>query len=1099
MIITDPSILEVPDVKKKEVHLEDKNKTLSYPGDMHDDDVKFHLGVTEYQKSPMQAYWDSMSDSVFWNRQEQKAKDLWKAIPQLLTGVGQNMVEDVKDVGRMVNPFNFEISKGLTPERRAADRNVLEAGSTIANSLIETFLGRIVEPVRTFAGDVVTGHTQDLAADVSKAFIDPSAAKKITDPQNIPFTEAERSGGVTALIPRAVAGAIEDVLFYGTNFKDIPKLLDNYQINTVKNVMRDNTAIIHQNVMRLRNINEDQAWAWMNTQEGTSQIYYAAQQYLKKQKPTLYSGTPLPGGDEIKAVGQTVRQTADQAITGAAQSPQLGAKVLNEALKERQFITSIKEELPELKVSGMYIPRSTDTLAIKARTLIEENLPLAEKMAYTGTDDAAIATGAELLKYYTNLAEANPAIADALYEKAANLGNDMAVRLTELGRSVQAASILARQTPEGQIRFAAKTIQKYNEQVEKDAGIFALKKKIPELTPEQTHYIAEKVKQVGAMPDGEEKAMAWRDVQNYISDTVPTPLLQKITTVWKAGLLTGLKTSGLNIFSNASHAFGTEILKDIPAAAVDSVASLFTKQRTVAFTTKGLVSGTKEGFNKGVKFLKSGYDERDALSKFDYKRVSFGKGKVAKALQVYEETVFKVLGAEDQPFYYGAKARSIAEQAIVQAKNKGLKGKEAESFVDNLIQNPTDDMVTLAVSDAEAAVFQQKTVLSEAAGNIKNIPGAEFLIPFTKTPSAVAVQILRYTPVGSIYKIIKGIGQFDQREFSKDMGRGITGLSLLFLGGYLLRNGQMSLDRPTSEGKQKLDEAAGKKPNSILIGDKWRSISTLGPAGNILLIGGQFADAMDRIGSPTGAASVIEANSVALSKSLKSFTQQTFLTGLSSFTDALTDPLRSSEKFTSGLVSSAVPTIIADVARATDPLERRVEGIGDALAARIPIIRQNLQPQVDILGQPRFVKENFFEVMADPSRPVTQTNNPIVSEIQRLVAEGHPISTTLAGDRKGYSILTKEQNTDLWQRSGGIALDKVTSYMQMANYDNVPDDEKARDIDHIFDKAKEVARAEKVLEITEGLEGEALKEKLSEAKRSGLLNRSVLERYKRMR
>ena len=130
----------------------------------------------------------------------------------------------------------------------------------------------------------------------------------------------------------------------------------------------------------------------------------------------------------------------------------------------------------------------------------------------------------------------------------------MAKNLTEQGRAVQAASILGRLTPEGQIRFAARQIQKYNEEIEKSGkGIIGLKKKIPELTAEQEKTIVQEMKAIEAMPDGTEKAMKFQQLQNYISDLVPSSLYQKIVSVWKAGLLTGIKTSGLNIFSNLTR------------------------------------------------------------------------------------------------------------------------------------------------------------------------------------------------------------------------------------------------------------------------------------------------------------------------------------------------------------------------------------------------------------------------------------------------------------------------------------------------------------------------------------------------------------------
>lgn len=766
--------------------------------------------------------------------------------------------------------------------------------------------------------------------------------------------------------------------------------------------------------------------------------------------------------------------------------------------KPRGFVESIQEELPEIKVSGQYIPRSTDKLAIKAKNLIKENLSIAEKIAKTEIDDKAIAIGAELLKYYSEQAEqaTNETIKDALYNKAAELGNDLAVRLTNLGRSVQAASILGRMTPEGQIRFAAKTIQKYNEDIEKTKGGFlGLKRKIPELTPEQTKDIIDNIKAIEAMPDGEDKAIRFRELQNYISDLVPTSSFQKVVSIWKAGLLTGLKTSGVNILSNFSHAFVSEVLKDIPATAVDSVVALFTKKRAVTFTTKGIFKGLPEGFEKGMRYLKTGYDERNVAIKLDYKRVNFGKSKFAKGLQRYEETIFRILGAEDQPFFYGAKARSIYEQALVQTKNSGLKGKEAKDFFNNLLENPTDEMLVYAVSDAETAVFQNKTKLGEAAKQLQKIPVFEFIIPFSRTPSAVAMQILNYSPYGALKTIFvyAGKGKFNQREFSKGMGRALLGLPILALGAYLLRKDKITLESPKGESEMKMWELEGRKPNSIKIGDKWRSVQGFGPLGNLLLVGAHFQNAFNQEGTPTKAIAIAHA------KSLTSFSEQTFLTGISQATMAITEPERGAPSFSRRFISSFVPTLVADIARGVDTKYRRTEDIPQALMERIPLLRESLEPQIDILGREKMRKENFLEVLADPTRPLTEINEPITKELRRLRDAEYTIATTQVGDKTGYKILTPKQNTELWQRAGQIAYEKLSALMSISTYNDVPDDIKVREINKIFKKSKLIARTEKLIEITNGLQEGQLRKKLSEAKEDGLMNREVHNYFLRFR
>ena len=769
--------------------------------------------------------------------------------------------------------------------------------------------------------------------------------------------------------------------------------------------------------------------------------------------------------------------------------------------QERGFVKSVKEEFPEFRVAGQYVPRSTDRLATKARNLIKDDIKTAEKMAISGTDDDSVAVGAELLKHYSD--EATKAIDETIknsfYDKAGILANEMARKLTEQGRSVQAASILSRLTPEGQLRFAAREIQKYNEEIAATrGGLGGLKKKIPELTAEQAKTIEVEMKSIREMAEGTEKAMRFQKLQNYIADLVPTPLFKKIIAIWKAGLLTGVKTSGLNIFSNVSH-LGTEILKDIPATMVDKIVSLFSGKRATAFTLKGLVRGSKEGMEKGLRYLKTGFDERNIGTKLDYKRVNFGKGKLAKGLQTYTDTVFHILGTEDQPFYYASKLRSLYEQAKVQAINKGLKGDGAQKFIDDLIQNPTEKMIKYASTDAEVAVFQNRTLLGEAAKSIQKIGGGagEIVVPFGRTPSAVATQILNYSPVGIVKTIVENIGKgrFDQRLFAQGIGRGITGTAVMFLGGLLFEKRLINLGRPTTEKEQKLWELEGRKPNSFYdpIQKKWRSVQVLGPAGNVLLIGGYFKKEFQESGSPS------EAIANALAGSTLSFTQQTYLTGVSNFIDAVSDPARSAEYVAGSTLASVIPTIVSDLARATDTKERRANEIFEKFQARIPGVRQGLEPQVDVLGGEIETIGNPLEVMADPTRPSPTKSSPVIDELRRLWDMGVKVSPTLLGDKKGYRGLTSGQNTELWKKAGEIINQKLNSLFLKDEYKKLADDKKGKVIDSVVEKSKLYARVAIVMEMTQELKGDKLKEKLSEFKESGLMTRGVYDNYLKLR
>lgn len=759
--------------------------------------------------------------------------------------------------------------------------------------------------------------------------------------------------------------------------------------------------------------------------------------------------------------------------------------------KERGFISSVKKVIPKAEqVAGQYVPRSTDNLAIRARNYVKDFPNDAERLALTGADDKAVAVASELIKKYgddaTKATDATQA--NVFYDKAAEIANSIAPKLTEAGRTVQAASILGRLTPEGQLRFAAMEIIRYNRANPKAP--------LPKLTGVQTKAILEEMKRIQAMPDGVEKAMRFQSLQEGINALFPTPLIKKVTAVWKAGLLTGLKTSGLNIFSNISHA-STEIAKDVPATVVDSVASLFTGKRTKTFTTKGLLPGTMEGFEKGFRYFSTGFDERNIAAKLDYKKVNFGKGKVAKAFQVYTDTVFRAMGTADQPFYYGALSRSLHDQALAQAKNAGLRGKEAVQFAEKLVKTPTEEMIRYGVADATTAVFQNKTALGVAASKIQQIPYVgEFALPFGRTPSAVAMQIVNYSPVGIAKTIVENIGKgrFDQRLFAQGLGRSLTGTGVIAIGMALAKKGMVALDYPRGdEREQELQKAEGVKNNAIKIGGKWRSPVVLGPVGNLLLVGAHFQNALETSGSPT------EALSKTFLGGLKSFTEQTFLVGINQAVNAIADPERYAKSYLPNLLASFVPTLVSDIARATDPLERRATNTLERVQARIPGVRRKLEPQVDILGRERESVGNPLEILIDPTRPSPDTSTPVTQELRRLMDSGFRVSPTVLGDKQGYEGLTKGQNTQLWKKTGEVLNEKLENLFNDERYQKMPDDKKAKTVERFVEQAKVNVRAAMVLFLTKDLTGDDLREKLSELKKNKVMTREVFNKYSEIR
>ncbi|MEA2087446.1 MAG: hypothetical protein U9O91_05055, partial [Candidatus Caldatribacteriota bacterium] len=555
-----------------------------------------------------------------------------------------------------------------------------------------------------------------------------------------------------------------------------------------------------------------------------------------------------------------------------------------------------------------------------------------------------------------------------------------------------------------------------------------------------------------------------------IEEKIPSSIWDKTLSVWKAGLLTGLATHGLNFTANAFHLL-TEQTTDYIGALADMGFKKFTGKRALVATSKGTVKGFKKGAKSGWDYIKTGYDERNIGAKYDYKEVHFDS-KFGKFLGTYTKGVFRFLGGADQPFYYSAANRSLYNQAMAQAGNKGLKGSKAKKFIDDLVKSPTDEMMETSVKDAETAVFLNRTKAGEAAKKIQDIKPFEYLVPFSRTPSAVITQVFNYTPVGIIKEIGGQImkGKFDQRALSKAIGRGVEGTAFMYLGRELYKSGFISLGYSPSTRATK--EVKGESDNAIKIGDRWMNAEAFGPAGLALLLGGYYQKGLDETGSITKAVSQSVVGGVQVVKDLP------FVSGISEIADILTTPIDTKtwgksitervSRFGKSMLGSVVPTGISDIAQVTDKYEREAEGIAGYIKAKTPGLRQTLKPRLDIFGEKVKRKEGTDTLgavaeMIDPFRSTKALPaDDATKEMERLVKAKEDVRTSKFYKKttiNGKNVVLNQEQVNkvrdfIGKNSRGILNDLVKSEF----YQSLLDEEKATQINYIRDQLKKTAK-----------------------------------------
>lgn len=551
-------------------------------------------------------------------------------------------------------------------------------------------------------------------------------------------------------------------------------------------------------------------------------------------------------------------------------------------------------------------------------------------------------------------------------QKATDIYSKLSKHLTKNGQIVQAASILAKQTPQGLRYQAQKSLE--------NAGV----KITPELQDELTGHIKAVQDAVKGSP---EEAVARDNVQYFIAKNIPSSKADQITNLWKAGLLTSPTTTAGNLLGNAGQYAANRLIKDPVSVLSDLVISAVRgKGRTIGAT--GLATDAK-GFAQGIKtvaskqFRKTGFNPNEVgeTSKFADKSkiTNYGTTPLGKAVGGYVNGVYKVMGGADLPFREAERVRSLTSQARAAASNQGLKGSEKTNFVKDFVKNPPTKAAETAQSEAEKAVFGDKTALGSAATALQKIPVlGNVLVPFAKVTGSIATKVITGTPIGIAKNIVEQVlnvrkgGEFDQRALARAIGEGTTAVPIIAAGAALVKSGDITGGYPQSPTDRAEWIAEGKQPNSVKIGDRWYSLNYLQPFASWLSIGATIGQAQQ------AGLNVSDTIQQAASAATSSLASQSFVQGLQGFVDAATDPVDYAKSFVTSEAGSLVPNAVRAFASATDPNQRDTSGgVSQGILSGIPGLRETLPTKKTSDGTPIPAKDNFLNQFVNPFKPST--------------------------------------------------------------------------------------------------------------------------------
>lgn len=707
------------------------------------------------------------------------------------------------------------------------------------------------------------------------------------------------------------------------------------------------------------------------------------------------------GPDPVTDMVNTLHKVAKEALPADAQKsiPRDPMQLIGEAVKGEGDYRDVYD-----KAKAIVMDRYKDNPQAQAelekyftddpkRTYAQSQVNAGVQSGLKGVD-----LGALVKQHYTAVDEVGKDLKTKLIERAGlsevdagNLASDIQKRYNELIQQRKDSIIkqIFGDKPTPKQTSAADKIFQYENlgALSKDElrPLVGEKLGVPSLSKEAIQEISDRANAIQQMPVGLERNRATAEMLRFIANQVPQNKVQGVLSIWKAGLLSGAKTQTGNLASNAT--FGALHQASNPlAAGLDAVLSKFTGQRTKTFTTRGLGSGTAEGVRKGLNTMRTGLDERNYTGdKFDvHSELNFKNPIIQNVFGKPSNFVFRGMSAADQPFYFAQAKNSLSDMALAEAKNRGLKGGEAEDFVKNMVANPTQEMAERAQHEAEQAVLSQESKIAASLTHLaQNHPTVQLVVPFIKVPTNFLTRTLDYTPVGAMKAAVKvmqdrraGVG-FDQRHFVQAVSEATTGSAILYLGAEMANNGLLSGAYPTDPKEQQRWKAQGITPNSIHIGNKWISLNYLGPLGLLLNAGKSYHDAAG-------------AGNTGWTQALSSFGQnlagQSFLSGFNSFANALQDPKRYANNLVNSEAGSVVPAWANDLANALDPNQRQAAGPGQTIQSRLPGVRNNLPVKTDVYGNDLPQRAGPASLTVDPTRPSKDLggNNAVIQEVSRL-------------------------------------------------------------------------------------------------------------------
>lgn len=683
-----------------------------------------------------------------------------------------------------------------------------------------------------------------------------------------------------------------------------------------------------------------------------------------------------------------------------------------------------KKIAKELMGMDTYIPTSNKSLIEQADRNIETNG--AEQSLITLTTNVNnnekikavdIATGERLIEYFSKIGDK---------EKLQEAIQTTAMAGTESGRAVQAMSMINHQTPQGQVVWIQRSIDKVNKRLAKERKNGAQF----DFTPEMQQKILNSTKE--NLQDN------INQVYEELGKQVPKSRIERLNEWRYFSMLANPRTHIRNIVGNLVMG-KVQDTKNKIAGGLESVFLKGSDERThtIKKASKEVRQFAKNDIKNVASELGLNDNKYNPQSRLQNAQRTFKSNVLENTLGKAFDFNSKMLEVEDGWGLKSAYPKALAE--YITANNLDIK---------NINDKDLQKARNHAIKQAQEATFHQECQLASTINTLENknkvtqvLVGG--LIPFKKTPMNVAITGYQYSPLGLMTSLTKGSvdlrkGKITANQYIDNISKGLTGTGIALLG-YALTEAGILKASGGDDVKEKFEEQQGKQSYSIQIGDNTYSLDWLAPAGIPLFIGselyqiGKAKEENGEVKNQNQFISSLENIANAGMTAMNPMSEMSMVSGLvSTLKSYAQDPMQGLSNTLVNMGKSYVnqmfPTALGQVSKTLDDKERSttstesdilskaVDSTKNQIMSKIPGLRQLLPVATDIWGNEKKQKGNYIDNAILPwtkKEIITNSADKALTELYDKTGESSVlpdsfINKTLTYDKQKYRLTDKE-------------------------------------------------------------------------------------------